>query len=219
MRITTIVLARKGSKRIPNKNMKLFNGKPLIHYTLECAEKLGYPVYFFSDCVKMRDYAAQFDINIRIKPEKYAQDVHRTGEELREYNEKIKADVIVNLQVTSPVRNYETVKKWIQDFVSQKNFSCGMSVYRLPRKFFYMDGYPLNFDLKERDYNGCEVEDMYYENGSFYIFKKEMLNKKHFLQHPVKMYPDSSGIELDYEWQWNPAELYFKQIKGIKNEN
>ena len=34
-----VILARKGSKRIPNKNIIDFNNKPLIAWTIEAAKK------------------------------------------------------------------------------------------------------------------------------------------------------------------------------------
>ncbi|NIQ16146.1 MAG: NTP transferase domain-containing protein, partial [Candidatus Dadabacteria bacterium] len=38
-KIIALILARGGSKRIPDKNKKLLNGKPLISYTFEAVTK------------------------------------------------------------------------------------------------------------------------------------------------------------------------------------
>ena len=37
MKILAIIPARSGSKRLPNKNIRRLNGKPLIHYPIELA--------------------------------------------------------------------------------------------------------------------------------------------------------------------------------------
>ena len=34
-----IIPARGGSKRIPGKNIKIFNGKPIISWSIKCAKK------------------------------------------------------------------------------------------------------------------------------------------------------------------------------------
>ncbi len=39
--IVAIIPARSGSKRIPDKNIKLFMGKPIIHYSIDAAIKSG----------------------------------------------------------------------------------------------------------------------------------------------------------------------------------
>src|SRR3989344_2888966 len=41
IKILAIIPARGGSRRIPNKNIKLFNGKPLIYYSIKNAKDSG----------------------------------------------------------------------------------------------------------------------------------------------------------------------------------
>ena len=43
-KIASVILARAGSKRVPLKNVRLYNGRPLVEWTLMFAWKLGYPV-------------------------------------------------------------------------------------------------------------------------------------------------------------------------------
>ena len=42
MKILTIIPARSGSKGIPHKNIKIFNGKPLMAWSIEQAQKSKY---------------------------------------------------------------------------------------------------------------------------------------------------------------------------------
>ena len=42
MNSIAFIFARKGSKRIKNKNMKIINGKPLIDYTLKFIKKIKF---------------------------------------------------------------------------------------------------------------------------------------------------------------------------------
>ena len=48
-----ILPARSGSKRIKNKNIKLFNGKPIISYAIQLAKSAKLP-YEFLDHVSTR---------------------------------------------------------------------------------------------------------------------------------------------------------------------
>ena len=51
-----IIPARKGSKRVKNKNLKLFYGKPLICWTIEeslKSKKIDH-IYISTDCLKIK---------------------------------------------------------------------------------------------------------------------------------------------------------------------
>ena len=41
-KVLAVIPARKGSKRIKNKNLLLLNGKPLIYYTIKAAKESKY---------------------------------------------------------------------------------------------------------------------------------------------------------------------------------
>ena len=40
MRTLVVIPARSGSKGLPDKNIKVLNGKPLIHYSIEVAQQI-----------------------------------------------------------------------------------------------------------------------------------------------------------------------------------
>ncbi|MDY6531275.1 acylneuraminate cytidylyltransferase family protein [Acinetobacter faecalis] len=64
-----IIPARGGSKRIPNKNMKVFNGKPMIQWTIEAAllaQSIDY-VVVSSDNQEILDLASSFEGVIAVK--------------------------------------------------------------------------------------------------------------------------------------------------------
>ena len=46
--------ARKGSKRVPNKNMRMLNGKPMIGYTFDLARNLMMYLKYLQIQIRMR---------------------------------------------------------------------------------------------------------------------------------------------------------------------
>lgn len=56
-KIVAIIPARAGSKSIPNKNIKLFHGKPLVYWTIEAALHCGFieEVYVSTDGKQISD--------------------------------------------------------------------------------------------------------------------------------------------------------------------
>ena len=75
-----IIPARAGSKRIKNKNMKLFFGKPLIYYSIKAAldSKIFDKIHISSDSKKIINYGKKFKINSDFERPKYLSD-DRTG--------------------------------------------------------------------------------------------------------------------------------------------
>ena len=61
-RILGIIPARAGSKGIPNKNIRLLAGKPLIHYTIQSAllSKLLDTILVSTDCQETINFSNQY---------------------------------------------------------------------------------------------------------------------------------------------------------------
>ena len=74
--ILFVILARQGSLRIKNKNMKIFNKKPLIAWTIEQAIRIKHPfkrVVLSSDSDVILTYANKYkDLEIIKRPKALA---------------------------------------------------------------------------------------------------------------------------------------------------
>ena len=64
MNIVAEIPARAGSKRVKNKNLRLLNGKPMISYVIEEAQKskLLTDVYVNSDCDEIGKYGESLGV-------------------------------------------------------------------------------------------------------------------------------------------------------------
>ncbi len=72
-----IIPARKGSKRIKNKNRIVLNGKPLIYWTIKAAKKtnLFSNVYVDTDCRKIKELALKYGAEVPfLRKKKYSSD-------------------------------------------------------------------------------------------------------------------------------------------------
>jgi len=119
MNILVTICARGGSKGIPMKNIKDIAGKPLIGYTIEVAQKFqdafsNVDVVLSTDSEKIRKVAALFGLNSDyIRPDYLANDtvgkVDVIADVLRFYEiqKNIKYDYVLDLDVTSPLRNLD----------------------------------------------------------------------------------------------------------------
>jgi len=115
MRCCAIIPARKNSKRIPGKNKKLLNGKPLICYTIEAAlnSKLALDIVLSSDDPELREIAKNYGSRIMFhpRPEQLAMDDSKTIDVMRYVLKNLDKSYseIITLQPTSPLRTAEHI--------------------------------------------------------------------------------------------------------------
>ena len=112
MKNVAFIFARKGSKRIKNKNTKLLNGKPLISYTLNFVKNIKYidEVVVSTDDNKIINYCKKNGVkNIISRPKSLASDTakefHAWKHGIKEFLKKNKKfNTFISLPLTSPLR-------------------------------------------------------------------------------------------------------------------
>ncbi len=188
MKVNAIILARGGSKGIPEKNIIDFCGKPLLAWTIEhcLAAKLVAGVWVSSDDQRILEVAKSYGAGCIKRPEGISGD-HASSESgwlhAVEYLEKsnIGADVFLAPQVTSPLRKPEDLDEAIDKFFSE-NLDSLFSASMTDDLYFWnqdSDGVmsSINYNYKNRK-RRQNFQKQIIENGSFYLFKPEVLRKE-----------------------------------------
>lgn len=185
MNTIAIILARGGSKGIPNKNIIDFCGKPLIAWTIEnCLEGGANSVWVSSDSDEILSISSEYGANAIKRPDDISGDF-ATSESawLHALNyvesiKKVKIDWILAPQVTSPLRESSDIKKAISLANENKNdsfFSCSIAedlYFWQKNESGKLDS--INYDWRNRK-RRQDIPSQYIENGSFYLFKPEVL--------------------------------------------
>ena len=128
-KIIAIILARGGSKRLKNKNIKKLKNIPLINWTINVAikSKKFCNIIVSSDSEKILKTIKIDDNKILIlkRPKEYAYD-KSTSEDailhaLKWYEKKFsKLDYITLLQPTSPFRSLRTINRGLKEIANSK---------------------------------------------------------------------------------------------------
>lgn len=120
--ILGIIPARWGSKRVPFKNIKLFRGKPLIYYTINAAHKSKKidNVIVSTDGKKIAEIAIGYGATVIDRPSQFARDHSPSIDVVYHTLTKEKADIVVLLQPTSPLRTAEDIDAAINLFLKEK---------------------------------------------------------------------------------------------------
>lgn len=135
MNILCIVPARKGSKGIIDKNIKLYNGYPLMYWSIKCAleskfnnmENVNMRIIVSTDDSQYSDIALKCGAECPfLRPFQYSCDlspdidfIKYTIDELKKEN--YFPDIIVQLRPTYPTRTTELLDECIKTFIEKRN--------------------------------------------------------------------------------------------------
>ena len=145
--IIGVIHARGGSVRIPMKNMKLLNGKPLINYMIDAALGSKYlrRVIVSTDHPDIKQTSLNAGAEVPfIRPEKLSSDcpselVTQHAVEFIENEEKQKIDIVVTMQPTTPFCLSEDIDACVEILLTSPDLNSvftGMYVHERPEWMF-----------------------------------------------------------------------------------
>tara|TARA_Y100000310_G_C20388299_1_gene671520 strand:- start:105 stop:746 length:642 start_codon:yes stop_codon:yes gene_type:complete len=198
MKTVAIILARGGSKEIPNKNIKIINGNPLISYVINAAKKSNVDeVWVSTDCKKIKDISIYNGAKVIDRPSEISLDTSQSEEALLHFAQNVDFDVMVFIQPTSPLLESSYINEGL---LRMKFYDSVFSAYKehwIPR--WSSDIIPLNWDINNRP-RRQDMEEVYVENGAFYITTKEnLINSKNRFSGKIGVIemPISKGFQID----------------------
>jgi N-acylneuraminate cytidylyltransferase len=225
MKTLIIIPARGGSKGIPNKNIKLLNGKPLIQYTIEAAKKINkdIDICMTSDSDLIIDTVKNIGLAVPFKrPSHLANDNSGTYEVLLHAinyykNKGVIYDTITLLQPTSPLRNERHIQEALA--VYSDNLDMVVSVKETESNPYYVlfeedkNGYLQK--SKDGDFNRRQDCPKVWEyNGAIYIINvKSLQNKPLSKFKKIKKYimDNKHSIDIDTEYDFNFAQFLLSE--------
>lgn len=144
-----MIPARIGSKRVPKKNLRLLNGKPLISYSIEAAIKSDVfsEIYINSDDNIFAEFAEKYNIKFYRRPDHLGSDSTNNDEFAHDFIENVQGDVLVQLLPTSPLISPEEIKNFVEEMIQNKYDSL-VSVEDKQIACLYNNA-PVNFKLLE----------------------------------------------------------------------
>jgi len=205
MKIAAIILARGGSKGVPKKNIIDFCGKPLLAWTIEQTIQSGIElsdIYVSSDSQEILDVGNHYGVESILRTQEVSGD-GATSEISWIYSidylkeRGMEYDWIFAPQVTSPIREATDILNGIlmaksgrydSLFSAQKTDQC--SLWKKTKDGLESIGYDWR-NRKRRQDNDIQ----YIENGSFYIFKPDLMKKNN-----NRMYGNIGVVEME-EWK------------------
>ena len=219
------LLPMKGhSERVPNKNMKLFNGKPLYHAIMQALMNSKYidkvVINTDSETIK-KNVNENFRNKVIIvdRPQKLKGDFVSMNEIIAYDLSKIDGEYFLQTHSTNPLVRTQTIDRAIETFFENKEkYDSLFSVTRLQTRLYWQDGKPINHDPKEL-IRTQDLPIIYEENSNFYIFSKDSFkkagNKRIGLRPYLFEVNKLEAIDIDEPEDFILAELLYKNMEKL----
>jgi CMP-N-acetylneuraminic acid synthetase len=204
---------RHSSERVPGKNYRDFNGKPLYHWVVESLLESGRvdEVLIDTDSELIINDAAQFENvrTVRRPDDLLGGDVPMNSILLHDVNQ-IEADWYLQTHSTNPLLRPETIGSAIDALLASApgEHDSLFSVTALQTRLYWADGSAINHDpevlLRTQD-----LPPVFEENSCIYLFQKRTLE-----QHGTRIgktpmmfeIPAEEATDIDVELDFRVAE-------------
>ena len=220
MNILCTICMRGGSKGVPNKNIRQMNGKPLLYYTLNNAHKAKFfdHIVVSTDSQKIANKSKQFGAEAWfLRPKEFATDesdkiearIHALLESENHYSKKF--DVIIDLDVTSPLRTSDDIINAYKQFINEDSDNLISVSESRKNPYFNMVEFKNGKVslVKNKSKNISRRQDapkVYDMNASIYIWKRQvLLGRKPLFNKNTSLYimPLERSIDIDSEFEWD----------------
>tara|TARA_B100000963_G_C22543904_1_gene633516 strand:+ start:436 stop:1143 length:708 start_codon:yes stop_codon:yes gene_type:complete len=227
MNILCTICARSNSQGVKNKNFRPLNRKPLIYYTINQAikSKIFSDIIISSDSEKILKYSRRFGLKTIFKRPKNLSNnkspkvpvIQHALVKSEKYFKK-KYDIIIDLDVSSPLRNITDIKNSFKFFKNQ-NASILLSGC-VSRKNPYYNIIEIKKNkikrvklMKKKIFRRQDAPKTYDLNAAIYIWKrKSLVNFKSFYDKKTVLYemPQKRSFDIDSETDFKIAETLLK---------
>jgi len=231
--ILVIIPARGGSKRISNKNIRNFLGKPLIAHTILQAKsnKLIDRVIVDTDSPKIASVAKKYGAEAPyLRPKHLAGDKAQVVEAIIHLLNRLKKDEgyapthIVILQTTSPLREHRDIQAcW--NLMKRTNASTVLTIAPTHPRLYYLDNKSNIILANKKTSKSSNIQQWppaYLLNGCFvYIVKTSaFLKEKAVITKKTKavICPKWRSVDLDTPEEWVMAEVLYKNKREIEKK-
>lgn len=200
MNILAIIPARAGSRGIPNKNIRIIGGHPLVYYSINNAIKSRYisEIIVTTDSPEIRIIAQQMGVIVHWRDARLcADDVTLDSVIADAIPNDRRWDYVVTMQPTSPTLQVDTLDSAIM-YTIERNLDTVISAINSPHlSWKEKDGKKVpNY---EKRLNRQYLPPCYYETGAFVISKASVISPTTRIGSRVDIYevPEDEAQDVD----------------------
>ncbi|MBN1197432.1 MAG: cytidyltransferase [Candidatus Aminicenantes bacterium] len=227
MKVCAFLPAKGSSQRIPNKNIKLLEGKPLFLHTLEKLVDCDFidQVVLDTESEKVTKMAAHVDCSV-LRRDALLADNKTDGNRLFINEVKhFEADIYIQILCTSPFIEKETIRKGVE--ILKKSDGYDSVILMKKDKLYLWKSQKPCYDINNIP-NSSFLSDIIIETMGLYIIKAEAARntKRRIGEHPFFLFASPiEAVDVNYDSDFELAELIAagkrekdrKELSNIRN--
>jgi len=220
MKIVAMIPARLGSKRVPKKNLRLLNGRPLISYNIETAVKSGVfdQVYVNSEADIFSEIAKKYGANFYKRPEILSTDSVNNDQFALDFINNTDGDILIQILPTSPLLTVDEIRDFV-NYMLKNHYDTLVSTVEHQIAGIINDS-PINFKILEPHISSQDIFPietyatvlMGWKYSNFLNNIKELGFAYHGGKGKIGYFPIKglSTIDIDNEEDFKLAEVAIK---------
>ena len=200
MRILAVIPARAGSKGIPNKNLRIVGGHPLVYYAIHNAQKSAFitDIVVTTDSSEVAIIASQMGIQVKRREERLCGDAVTLDAVIDDaVDRSVSWDYVITMQPTSPTLSAKTLDAAIR-YTIENQYDTVISAINSPHLSWGVKDGKIVPNYKER-LNRQYLPACYEETGAFVISRAAVVTEKTRIGEKVSIYevPESESQDVD----------------------
>ena len=226
MKVLALLPMKGHSERIPNKNLKSFQGKPLYHKVIDSLLHSKYidKVVINTDSENIKiDAVKNFGDKILLidRPNSIQGDFVSMNNIIEHVLSKLpNNNYFIQTHSTNPLLKTETIDRAIEKYfeaIIKNQFDSLFSVTRFQTRFYWKSGEPINHNPNEL-IRTQDLPIMYEENSNFFIFSRDSFFSNGLKRIGCKPYlfemNKIESIDIDEPEDFTIAEIFYKTLYG-----
>ena len=197
--IVAVIPARAGSKGIPNKNIRIINGHPMIWYAINNALKSKYinKVVVSTDSDEVAIIAKHMGAIVHMRDASLCADDVTLDGVIYDVVKDYVCDFVVTMQPTSPTLKVETLDKAVE-YAFEQNTDALISAINKPH-LSWREEKGIKHPNYENRLNRQYLPANYLETGAFVISKREIVTEKSRISGNVDVFEISEEEAVDVD--------------------
>ena len=222
-KIAAVIVARKGSKRIPNKMHEMLGDETLLQRKIRQLNKVPIidKVYVGSDDTGIKGMVEDMGAVFCRRPDEYCDEQSRTPNDMiRNMLGFFEADIVLWAHMTNPFINCNHYRFALDLFLNQDKCDCLFSADKLAGHFWNEYPAPINHNPRGEIHElAKDLPKIYGQNGGIFIRPyNKMADDGRFVGDLPYMFvmDHMTGWDLNEPWELDLARMMYEKYPELR---